>query len=104
MMTDISIGFLSLLALSSCGADNSGVESLPGVDSSVDNGVVIETTRKVYYVVDYSINSKDYSEIKQNIGKEVTTLGGYIEKIPEDRNKMVDDSSTEVGFYHKEKS
>ena len=84
----ILIGFLSLLALSSCGADNSGVESLPGVDSSLDNGVVIETTRKVYYVVDYSINSKDYSEIKNNIGKEVTTLGGYIEK-----SKDNDDSS-----------
>ena len=84
----ILIGFLSLLALSSCGADNSGVESLPGVDSSIDNGVVIETTRKVYYVVDYSINSKDYSEIKNNIGKEVTTLGGYIEKSKDD-----DDSS-----------
>lgn len=82
----ILIGFLSLLALSSCGADNSGVESLPGVDSSLDNGVVIETTRKVYYVVDYSINSKDYSEIKQNIGKEVTTLGGYIEKCKDDDN------------------
>ena len=27
-------------------------------------------------------DSKDYSEIKKNIGKEVTTLGGYIEKIP----------------------
>ena len=57
----ILIGFLSLLALSSCGADNSGVESLPGVDSSIDNGVVIETTRKVYCVVDYSINSKGES-------------------------------------------
>ncbi|MGM9858425.1 MAG: DUF4349 domain-containing protein [Bacilli bacterium] len=73
----VLMGLLSLVALSSCGS-SSDVEALPGGDS-IENGVVIETTRKVYYVVNYSISSTDYSEIKSNIGKEVSTLGGYVE-------------------------
>ncbi len=44
-----------------------------------DHSVVIETTRKVYYTVEYTFETKKCEEIKNKITSEVEKYSGYIE-------------------------
>lgn len=51
-----------------------------------DNNVVVDTNRKVYYVVDYYIYSNKHKEIKTDINKKVDEFGGYISQSSEGKN------------------
>lgn len=67
--------------LASCGTSSVNGDSYDkGVASGENNNVVIETTRKIYYTVDYDINAKDYTKIKKELSDKVNSLDGYIQK------------------------
>ena len=72
--------FLILIALliplfASCASDSPKYNGA----SDGDNNLVAETTRKIYYTVDYDIRSKDYKEIKIEINNKVEEYLGYIQ-------------------------
>ena len=101
--------------LFSCSAENNvggGVSG--GATEGTNNNVVVETTRKIFYTVEYNISCEDYNEIKNNISKKVDDYDGYIQsstdstnyseyvyRIPtEDLNSFLDyvDSYEEVSY------
>ncbi len=76
-MKKIKFVFLFLLImlvpmLVACGTSSSGV-----INNDSNNNVTIETTRKIYYTVDYNIKVKN-GEIKKSIDKKIEEIGGYI--------------------------
>lgn len=47
-------------------------------NEETNNSVVIETSRKIVYTVDYSIEGKDAFELKNDVYDKVISLNGYI--------------------------
>lgn len=72
----------ALFTLVGCGDSSEGLQS-PSADGGYSNGeqagnnVVVDTNRKVYYVVEYSI-SGDIRENKNKISLKVNEIGGYV--------------------------
>ena len=47
-------------------------------NKETNNSVVIETSRKIVYTVDYSIEGKDALELKNDVYDKVVSLNGYM--------------------------
>lgn len=68
--------FLFSFVLTSC-SENESNDSY-GIDENTNN-VVIDTTRKMYYTVEYYIEAEDITNIKKEINSKVDELNGYIQ-------------------------
>lgn len=60
-----------------------------GSEDNTSNNVTVETVRKIYYTVTYSISSSNYTEIKKEIEIEVNEFNGYIESSTESDERSV---------------
>ncbi|MDE5714529.1 MAG: DUF4349 domain-containing protein, partial [Anaeroplasmataceae bacterium] len=72
-----------VFVLTSCSSDSNGDLGGP---NEPGNNVVIETTRKIYYTVNYSIESNEYDEIKKKISAEVGKYNGYVQSSSDTNN------------------
>lgn len=63
----------SIFLLVGCSAESS---KEMGVDAG-ENNVTVETNRKIYYKVFYTINTENINEINSGINSKVTELNGY---------------------------
>ena len=75
------------LLLVGCAADSPG--DYVGNENNASNNVTVETTRKVYYTVSYTIASLNYKDIKKTIETEVKEFKGYIESSSETNEHSV---------------
>ena len=78
---------LFVLCLFFMGCSMSGNESqndtAPSVPNNSDDVIDIDTDRKIYYTVSYTIKLKEIEEIIFSISKKISEYGGYIEKSSE---------------------
>lgn len=74
--------FTVMLLLFGCSAEDSkGM----GVETG-DNNVTVETTRKIYYTVSYTIDTEDLGEINSSINSKVNELNGYVSNSSQNGN------------------
>lgn len=76
------IGILALLVLNSCGGKgrNDGITSQPSPGGGTNPSDIYQPdgSRKVIYKLNYTIESKDNSEIIKDVKNQIFTLNGYI--------------------------
>lgn len=72
----IFIILLVTILITSC--DSNAASDTPGFSDEANN-VVIDTTRKMYYTVDYEIEAENIEDIKAEINDKLLEFDGYIQ-------------------------